>query len=299
MDFPDGSGVEGKGHGVEGLNGVGVAVLLGLAAALAMVLQPRWRRARRERVAAQPLPEAWRQALRDQVPLLARLPAPRQRQLRQRLQVFLAEVPFIGCAGLEVTEAMRLSIAAQACLLLLGRPEASYESLRQVLVYPGGFVVDRQRRDEAGVVHEERVAHAGESWAEGQVVLSWDDVAYGAEVPDDGMNVVLHEFAHQLDQAGLRVLSGPPGPQDAPAPPATARAHAAWQARLDEAFEAFCARCAAGRPGLLDPYGATAPEEFFAVATEAFFEQPLAMRYQLPGLYADLQAFYGQDPAGW
>ena len=116
------------------------------------------------------------------------------------MQVFLAEKPFIGCDGLEVTDEMRVTIAAQACLLILNRRTDYFANLRQILVYPGAFLVDRVHTDGAGVLQEQRQVLSGESWSQGQVILSWDDVVDGASVVDDGRNVVIHEFAHQLDQ---------------------------------------------------------------------------------------------------
>lgn len=279
--------------------GLMILSLLGLAVVLGLAGYPRWQAWRRQRWATQTFPAAWRGILRRRVPLVARLPAQRQAQLRQRMMVFLAEVPIIGCGGLHVRDDMRVSIAAQACLLLLGRPEPMFPALRQVLLYPGSFMVERDRTDEAGVVHHSRVAHAGESWSEGQVVLSWDDTRHSAAVPDDGYNVVFHEFAHQLEQAGVRPLSGPPGPQDAPAPPAGTAQARRWADLMQAEYADCCRRVDAGEPEVLDPYAASAPEEFLAVATEAFFEQPQPLRDQRPALYGALVAYYGQDPAGW
>ena len=128
------------------------------------------------------------------------LPSPLQAKLKGLVQVFIAEKDFIGCDGLQVDDDMRVTIAAQACLLLLNRPGTPFPKLRQVLVYPGAFVVERLRLEPSGVLQDQRAALSGESWAQGQVVLSWADTVEGAAVPADGRNVVLHEFAHQLDQ---------------------------------------------------------------------------------------------------
>jgi Mlc titration factor MtfA (ptsG expression regulator) len=167
-------------------------------------------------------------------------------------------------------------------------------------------MVARDHTDAAGVVHHSRTEHAGESWSEGQVVLSWDDTRHSAAVPDDGYNVVFHEFAHQLQQAGVRPLSGRLGTSPRPALLASPAAQAAWAATLENEYHALCQRLAAhaGAPPaeheeLLDPYAASAPEEFFAVATEVFFEQAQALRAQHPPIYAALVALYGVAPAEW
>lgn len=268
--------------------------LLALAAlvlVLALLGQPRWQAWRRGRVAAQSFPVAWRRILRRRVPAVARLPFERQQQLKKRMQVFLAETRFIGCAGLDVTEDMRVTVAAQACLLLLGRPEPVFERLREVLLYPGAFVVDRVSPGPAGLQRDERRVLAGESWTRGQVILSWQDVLHGAALPHDGRNVVIHEFAHQLDQA-TGVANG--------APALRSRPMVAQFARVMQAeFDAFCARCEAGEPGLLDPYAATDPAEFFAVASEVFYEQPAELAAERPALYAMLVEAYGVNPAQW
>jgi len=277
-------------------------VLLATALFVAgLLLQPRWQAWRRARLARQPFPQAWRRVLRKRVPLVAKLPADLQLKLKQRMQVFLAETVFIGCAGLRVNDEMRVTIAAQACLLLLGRPEAAFDRLRQVLLYPGAFIVDRVHSGAAGVQREERRVLSGESWQQGQVILSWQDVVAGAADASDGHNVVIHEFAHQLDQAN--------GPANG-APLLGTRAQSRrWSQVMQAEFDALHARLARGQwaepgtpeasPGLLNPYGATDPAEFFAVTSEVFFEQPQALLDQHPALYQVLSEAYGQHPASW
>ncbi len=174
-----------------------IATLLLLIWLLREPLFTEWRR---RGVRRQPFPAAWRQILRERVPYFRAMPADLQLQLKKHIQVFLAEKPFIGCRGLVVTDEMRVTIAAQACLLILNRRSDYFAPLRQILVYPGGFVVDRVHADGSGVVQDQRRALAGESWSQGQVILSWQDTLEGAEVAGDGRNVVIHEFAHQLDQ---------------------------------------------------------------------------------------------------
>jgi len=159
-----------------------LVLVLGLALLLAGLIAatPHWRARRRNAWAARPFPPAWREVLRRRVPLYRRLPADLQRQLRRHILVFLAEKPFVGCAGLAVTDEMRVTIAAHACLLRLNRGGPLFPELQRILVYPGAFVVDRVQAAPGGVLRDERRVLAGESWSQGQVILSWQDVLDGA-----------------------------------------------------------------------------------------------------------------------
>ena len=258
---------------------------------------------RRQRIRAQPFPAAWRDILKRRVPYVRALPADLQLLLKQHIQVLVAEKAFIGCDGLEITDEMRVTIAAQACLLILNRPRGYYPNLRQILVYPGSFVVQREHTDGAGVSHQGRQVLAGESWSEGQVILSWRDTLQDAATPDDGRNVVIHEFAHQLDQEtgsanGAPVL-------------ARREYYARWAQVLGAEYQQLQAR--AGRPdrrgyededsqdddSLFSDYGATDPAEFFAVISEVFFEQPKRMADEHPALYQELARFYRLEPLNW
>ncbi len=253
---------------------------------------------RRQRIRAQPFPAAWRDILKRRVPYVRALPADLQLLLKQHIQVFVAEKAFIGCDGLQITDEMRVTIAAQACLLILNRPRGYYPKLRQILVYPGSFVVQREHTDGAGVSHQGRQVLAGESWSEGQVILSWRDTLQDAATPGDGRNVVIHEFAHQLDQE-TGTANG--------APILAKREHyARWAQVLGAEYQQLQAR--AGRPGwredqdgesLFSDYGATDPAEFFAVISEVFFEQPQRMADQHPALYQELAQFYRLEPLSW
>ena len=289
---------------------VAALLLVGAIAGL-----PRWRAWRRRVWASRPFPQAWRTILRRRVPLYRQLPADLQQQLRRRILVFLAEKPFLGCAGLEVTDEMRVTIAAQACLLRLNRGGALFPELRQILVYPGAFLVDRVDAAPGGVLREQRRALAGESWSQGQVILSWQDVLDGARVVDDGHNVVLHEFAHQLDQESGNANGAPRL--------GTRAAHARWadvmsrefaalqerirarevlQARATAEWSWFGASEPAPAPwaaDLISDYGATNEAEFFAVVTEGFFEQAGALAERHPALFALLRDYYAVDPREW
>ncbi|MDE2081466.1 MAG: zinc-dependent peptidase [Burkholderiales bacterium] len=251
-------------------------------------LAARWRR---QRVLRRPFPAAWREILRRRMPLYARLPPDLQQRLKQRAQLLIAEKPFIGCAGLVVSDEMRVLIAAQAALLLLHPQAGRFADLRQVLVYPGPFVVERASQDASGLTHETRRALAGESWQQGQVLLSWDDVLAGAADPGDGHNVVIHEFAHQLDQERGRANGAPwLGGRDH---------YARWAAVLGAEYAALRARLARDETGAIDAYAATSPAEFFAVVSEHFFEQPQLLAQHHGALFAELARYYGVDPRDW
>jgi Mlc titration factor MtfA (ptsG expression regulator) len=256
--------------------------------------QPHLQEWRRRRWRAQPFPEAWRRILQKRVPYLRALPADLQLQLKQHIQVFLAEKAFIGCAGLLITDEMRVTIAAQACLLILNRPHTDYyPGLRQILVYPGAFVVNRVHLDESGVLEDhQREVLTGESWSQGQVILSWQDTLEGAANPGDAYNVVIHEFAHQLDQeTGLA--------NGAPNLPGRER-YQRWSRVMHEAYEQLQHEAERGDDSsLFDHYGATDPAEFFAVASETFFEQPAPLAEQYPTLYRELCDFYRINPLSW
>jgi MtfA peptidase len=280
--------------------GLFVIAAFGLLIVLWIAGAPLWVAWRRQRLRRQPFPAAWRAIVRQRVPQVRRLPADLQLQLKRHMQVFLAEKRFVGCGGLVVTDEMRVTVAAQACLLLLNRPAGYFRGLREILLYPGAFVVDRVRADGSGVLQEQRGALAGESWAQGQVVLSWDDTLAGAAVADDGRNVVIHEFAHQLDQEKGHA-------NGAPLLGARQR-YARWSNVLGEAFEQLQRRVAqdatvpadtAARSPLISAYGATDPAEFFAVVSEVFFEQPQRLAAEEPALYREFSGFYRIDPLSW
>ena len=264
---------------------------LSLLFLLWLVGQPWLTERRRQRIRTRPFPAAWREILKRRVPYVRSLPADLQLQLKQHIQVFLAEKPFIGCKGLEVTDEMRVTIAAHACLLILNRPSGYYPYLRQILVYPDIFVVERDHTDHVGVAHRARQVLAGESWSEGQVVLSWQDTLDGAAVADDGQNVAIHEFAHQLDQETGRANG---------APMLAGRAQRQrWSSVLSTEFMTLQARVSRGAPNLFCDYGATDPAEFFAVVSEVFFEQPTQMAQAHPALYQEFSLFYQLDPVNW
>ncbi|HYW09206.1 MAG TPA: M90 family metallopeptidase [Longimicrobium sp.] len=250
------------------------------------------KRARREEVREQSFPSAWRDILLRTFPLYARLPGADQDRLHGLVQVFLAEKNVEGCGGLELTDEIRVTVAAQACVLLLHLQDANYfAGLRSILVYPSTVVPVYARSHEHGVVAEEVEPVLGQSWGHGTVILAWDSVKRGSVVPNDGRNVTFHEFAHQLDQED--------GEADGTPYLDTPTDLRAWSAVMGEHYTSLRKAARDGRKTFLDDYGATNPAEFFAVATEFFFEKPLQLQKKHPALYGELAEYYGQDPASW
>ena len=267
-----------------------LVMLTGVAVIVWLLRVPLFAELRRQRVRRQPFPAAWRPILRHYLPYLRAMPADLQLQLKKHIQVFLAEKVFIGCGDLVITDTMRVMIAAQACLLILNRRGASFDNVTQILVYPHAFVVDRVRTDGVGVLQEGRLVLAGESWSLGQVVLSWQDAVDGAAVTDDGRNVVIHEFAHQLDQQNGRANG---------APLLRKSQRARWAEVMNAEFAVLQQRAQAETPTLLNFYGATDPAEFFAVASEVFFEQPQRLAREHGPLYWVLSDYYQLNPLSW
>jgi Mlc titration factor MtfA (ptsG expression regulator) len=249
-----------------------------------------WRERRRARRLDAPIRPAVQRSV-DELPFAVRLTAGERAELLRITRVLLAEKTWEGCAGLELTLEMRAVIAAQAAVLVLHRPacERSYPGLESILVYPHAFVNPLPQVDAAGVVTVGRANH-GEAWHRGPVVLDWDEARRGVARPADGRNLVFHEFAHKLDLLD-GVADGRPPLADGSEPQR-------YRDVMLRVYEDLCAAATAGRPTLLDHYGARNPAEFFAVATEAFFERGAALRRARPQLYEVLRACYRQDPAG-
>ncbi|MEP7052372.1 MAG: M90 family metallopeptidase [Pseudomonadota bacterium] len=247
-----------------------------------------WRRLSRAQVLAEPFPEAFRALIAARVPLARQLTAEERSKLEALVRVFLSEKQFEGAGGLELSDEMRVVIAARACLLLLHRVEtdsAIYPELASIIVYPSAYR-SPQRKREGYVVIEGDEARLGESWQRGVVVLAWDSVlADGA----DGHDVVLHEFAHQLD-AEDGVMDGTPELDNAERYSAWSRVAGEEYAELRDAVERH-------HRTNIDPYGASNGPEFFAVVVEAFFEKPVQLAHQHPELYAELRLFFRFDPA--
>ena len=247
----------------------------------------RWRRKRRRALAP---PAGLEAMLTRNVPLYAAMPAELRRQLLGHVNVFLAEKNFIGCGGQEINDEIRYTVAGTACILLLNREPEYFPGFTSILVYPDTFESMDVQYDGPVEVHE-RTARAGESWHRGPVVLSWGDVIRGVTDPVDGFNVVQHEFAHKLDEQD----SGTDG-----LPELHSLDHYdEWSEVLSREYEALQKRADRGANHVLDDYGLESPAEFFAVATESFFEKAEAMRKRLPDLYEQLRRYYRVDPATW
>ena len=246
---------------------------------------------RRRRASEQEFPAAWEAILRDSVHIFSCLPPDDQDELRKHILVFIDEKNFEGCGGLELTDAMRVIVAANACVLLLHREHDYYPTTQSILVYPDQFVVDVVEYGPDGVVSEYADARAGEAWDTGPVVVSWKDVEDSIAHPSDGYNVVMHEFAHQLDMENGAV-DGMPGLT-------SSSDIREWNEVFTEAFRRFTRRVDDGRRTAMDEYAAEAPSEFFAVAVEAFFETPHDVREGYPRVYDLLRAYFDQDPASW
>lgn len=246
---------------------------------------------RRERLRAVPLSAEWQALIERNVAAYHRLSADDQRELQGHTQVLLAEKHFEGCGGLDLTDEIRVTVAAQASMLLLHRETDYYPELKSILVYPGTYVVSGDRAIGEGIWEEGDEARLGHTGARiGALVLAWDDVLRGARTMDDGSNLVYHEFAHQLDFEN-RAADG--------TPVLAARQYVSWARVLSAEYKALRQAADDSRQTLIDQYGATNPSEFFAVLTELFFEKPVEFRSKHQALYEELRAFYRQDPASW
>jgi len=246
----------------------------------------RWRR-RRIIEHAELDPVLWQQTL-AQLPFLSGLSVDENERLRQTVILFLHDKSIHGAGGLTLDAAMPLMIAAQACILVMNLDIEYYAGWVEVIVYPDEFVPAMEYVDEDGVVHTDHAPRAGEAWLQGPVILSWADVA--PRTDGDGVNVVIHEFAHKLDMLNGDANGYPP-------------LHAGmkrqdWVAAFAAAYADFCRRVAADEETVIDPYAAESPAEFFAVMSEAFFEIPHAVQALYPLIYTQLQLFYKQDPRG-
>jgi len=244
---------------------------------------------KRKALLASSLTTQQRAVVEKLVPLVRRLPPQVRSALEGKMNLFLDQITFRGQNGVEVTEEMELSIAAQACLLVVNSP-VWYDTLRNVLLYPSAFLTNRDTHGD-GVVYENQHATLGESWARGPVILSWDHALQGGLDAEDGHNVVIHEFAHQLDSLsghtnGIPLLR-------------KGQTYAGWERAMLDAYQDQVQRVQNGERTLIDPYGASNHQEFFAEAIVTFFERPRELRDQVPALYDQLATLLALDPAGW
>jgi Mlc titration factor MtfA (ptsG expression regulator) len=245
---------------------------------------------KRKRLRAQPFPIQWFPFV-NKISLYRCLPIPLKKQLQGHIQVFLAEKYFVGCGGLEITDEIKLTIVTQACLLLLNRKTDYYKDLCSILVYPSQFIVHKERIDFAGVKTHKRQILVGESWDFGKVVISWEEAKRDTLYFRNGSNVVLHEFAHQLDHEqgdsnGVPVLENK-------------ASYVTWAKEFSKEYQKFCRTVVQGKSTVMDEYAAIDPAEFFAVATETFFEKPIPLKNEHQALYKQLQNYYKVDPSEW
>ncbi|MFB0613498.1 M90 family metallopeptidase [Aurantiacibacter poecillastricola] len=262
-------------------------IVLALMVVGGLVFRNISRRRRRERLLATPLTDEQRQMLERLVPALRHLPPSLRPKLEGKINLFLDQVTFHAYQGLELRDEMRLSVAAQACLLIVNSP-VWYETVRTVLLYPSTIRTSRNR-DDGFVVHEGETHLAGESWTRGPVVLSWDHALKGGLDADDGHNVVMHEFAHQLDSLTGHTNGIPILRKD--------QSYAGWEKAMLDAYNDHVKRVENGHRPVIDPYGAINHQEFFAVATVTFFEKPRELKRDEPALYAQLAKLFALDPA--
>jgi Mlc titration factor MtfA (ptsG expression regulator) len=247
------------------------------------------RQARRRIALHKPFPDEWTAILQQNLPPYNKLSDELRQQLHQNINVFLADKRFEACGGLTMTDEIRITVAAQACMLLLNRKHRCYPKLRSILVYPNTYVAGGKGL--FGGKQEDRSVRLGESWLSGQVVLSWSSVKQGAFNFHDGHNVTMHEFAHQLDQED--------GAADGAPILERRSAYSSWAKVFSREFANLQQRTRKGRRSVIDSYGAGEPAEFFAVATESFFEKPRQLLKKHPDLYSELQDYYKVNPEEW
>ncbi|WP_138431250.1 zinc-dependent peptidase [Fodinibius saliphilus] len=245
----------------------------------------------RKRLMQKNFPEQWRPILRQQVPYVKHLPPELKQKLKGLINIFIKEKSFEGCAGLKITDEIRITVAAQACILLLGIEDLSsfYEGLRSVLIYPETYVARVKSNRNSFFVEEGYQRRHGEAWSRGHVVLAWDEVKKGASDINDGQNLVFHEFAHQLDYDYGATSEIEANSNDS--------TFLSWGWVVGKEYNKLLKAIKKNQHTLIDEYGATNLAEFFAVVTENFFERPQALQQKHPELYQQLKRFYQQDPA--
>lgn len=263
------------------LYAVGLATALVAAVISAFVATQKAKEAHDQALRSKPFPKEWDRYLKKNVKLYALLPEEHKKELRGYINLFVATKHFEGAGGIEVTDEMRVTVAALACMLLLNRKTRNYPKLRTIIIYPSAYIAGS----------DSEMVHLGESWNTGEVVLAWDNVTSSSHDLRDGKNLVLHEFAHRLDQEdgagdGVPVLE-------------SKAQYFHWAEVMSEEFQRLQKRVEKGYKTLIRPYGATNSAEFFACITETFFERPVQLQKKHPDLYEALSEFYHLDPASW
>jgi len=248
-----------------------------------------FRKRRRKKLRLKEIDPVWKKIIEKRVPFYRLLPTGLKNELHSLIQIFMDEKTFEGCGGLALTDEIKITIAAQACILLLGRETDIYPTLRTILVYPHAYFVPVKQRMPDGTILEGVQHRLGESWTRGQVVLAWDEIEQDTNDIHDGHNLVYHEFAHQLDNESGAVDG---------VPELTRRSsYIVWARVLSKEYNKLINDIIHHKHPLLDQYGATNPAEFFAVVTEYFFEKPLQLKHLHPELYQQFKNFYKLDPS--
>ena len=269
-----------------------LAALIAVGALFWWAGVPALRERQRLALSRKPLPDEWRGWLQQDVAVYRHLPDALREKLHGLIQIFVAQKTFVGCNGLTVTDRMRVIIAANACLLVMNRPGVPqknlYDELFSILIYPGAFIVPEVTAMGGGVVQHGHRVLSGQAWDSRRIILSWEDIE---QPPGSGHNVVMHEFAHYLDMED-ETMDGAPGLP-------SSNAYREWSQTFWQEFRRLRQELSYGMPTVIDPYGATAPAEFFAVVTEVFFQRPHELANAHPQLYGQLLKYYRLDPAQW
>ncbi len=247
---------------------------------------------RRKKLTESPFPPVWEDIVRRNVAHYCMLDTVEQARLRALIQVFIAEKDWEGCGGLELTDEILVTISAQACLLLLCTPHNYYRNVQTILVYPSTVVPPQRRLGHfETVLAPLEIAHPilGQAFQQGPLILVWDAALRGGRHPELGHNVIYHEFAHKLDMLD--------GAADGTPPLRNRDEYRDWVIICSREYLRLKNAAERGKKTFLDAYGATSEAEFFAVATEQFFDQPIRMTEHAPDLYRVLKEYYRQDPA--
>lgn len=268
-----------------------VSIILLVAIILAAVAAFAWPAYKLRQAVEEPFPTEWRKILKRNFPVYRNLPTDLQLQLKKLIKQFIHEKSFTGCGGQEITDEVKVTVAASACILLLNRHSDTYAGLNYIFVYPSAFVAKREVVNSEGLIIEKPKGLLGESWSNGKVILSWEDVLRGNRNFTDGANVAIHEFAHQLDHES-GATNGAPFIGDS-------KRSNHWATVFTDEFRKLQQAAYRGDETVIDYYGASEPAEFFAVVTETFFEKPQQMRAKHPALFEQLRGYYSVDPSDW
>ncbi len=269
----------------------GVIIVMGLAILLLVLyFSGYFNIINRKKLTALPFPNEWKAILKQNVPIYSILPETFKDELHKNIQIFIGEKRFEGCAGFEITDEVKVTISGQASILLLNRPSTYYKKLSAILVYPDTYMA-RESNMFKSQQDDTAVAVEGQSYDQGIVILAWSHVIRGSLNEKDGQNVVFHEFAHQLDQEDGST-DGMPAMSDR-------SKMCPWISIVGDEFEQFKEHISKGHKQVMDSYGATNSAEFFAVATETFFEKPKQLFQKYPELYGEFKGYYKLDPKEW